>query len=55
VVKRIKSVEDANFESYTNDDYNKFELVDFRTLRYQKKETQVENEIVSAFENSDNQ
>lgn len=34
VVKRIKSVEGANFESYTNDDYNKFELVDFRTLRY---------------------
>jgi len=34
VVKRLKGTDGSNFESYTNDDYNKFELVDFRTLRY---------------------
>lgn len=26
------------YEYYTNDDYNKFELVDFRTLRYKSKD-----------------
>ena len=35
-VKRIKKSESASlsFEYYTNDDYNKFELVDFRKIRY---------------------
>ena len=40
IVKRIKKSENAShaYEYYTNDDYNKFELVDFRTLRYKSKE-----------------
>lgn len=39
-MKRIKKSENAShsYEYYTNEDYNKFELVDFRTLRYKSKE-----------------
>ena len=35
-MKRIKKGPDAaqKFETYTNKDYETFELVDFRTLRY---------------------
>ena len=40
-VKRIRKSENAahSYEYYTNDDYNKFELIDFRTLRYKSKDT----------------
>jgi hypothetical protein len=31
-------MENPELEFYTNEDYKKFELVDFRTLRYQRKE-----------------
>jgi hypothetical protein len=42
--------ENNSFESYTNEDYNKFELVDFRTLRYQKKDNQIDDEVISDLE-----
>lgn len=32
-------------EVYTNDDYEKFELCDFRSLRYQKRENGSNNEL----------
>lgn len=55
VVKRMKGTDGSNFESYTNDDYNKFELVDFRTLRYQKKDNQGDDEVISEFGEDANQ
>jgi hypothetical protein len=51
IVKRIKKSENAPhaYEYYTNDDYNKFELVDFRTLRYKSKENMGGEDVSELF------
>ena len=51
-MKRIKGSENPEIEFYSNEDYEKFELVDFRTLRYQKKDNSFEEELVFDLESS---
>ena len=51
MAKKIKQKGDRSLlENYTNDDYDKFELVDFRTLRYQKKESQIDHDEIEELE-----
>lgn len=51
IVKRIKKSENASqaYEYYTNEDYNKFELVDFRTLRYKSKDNMGGEDVSELF------
>ena len=57
IVKRIKKSENAShaYEYYTNDDYNKFELVDFRTLRYKSKENMGGEDVSELFIRSESE
>lgn len=55
VVRRIKKSTNArhNYESYNNGDYDKFQLVDFRTIRYQGKGESLDEEDPLIFEEED--
>ena len=45
-----------NFEKFTNDDYQRLEIVDFRSVRYKKKSIYDKDiEILSDLENNEDQ